>query len=278
MVEGQVALSTGDIAKEGDGTESIESSDNEGEVSEGSHVEDPGIIVSEGGYVDAHRELMRLCNPQSRQQLAERIKKAPRRLRQYRDYIKLMEDRLCSVEKRLAEFEANGKPIPKEEATEGSSPPIEPVKRVPAIPEINRVRWGEFKAPPPDQKAVYAIDVLVGEPVVNFQKPSRRGTNGIQTANNTRNGISISGLDSAKDSKDSAKLSPGPSGGHGQLAERIRINSLPLWRILAKVQDDVFFFRETPAVIFRPYRVLLHYEEELREWLKKLESKFASKL
>jgi hypothetical protein len=290
---------TAEIANYDDGNDSLEPSDDENEVSAGSSVGDAEIDVGADDYSAYRKARIRLLDfyigGKNVVPLEDRIKKAPKRVRQYRDYIKLMEDRLSSVEERLARFE---KPVQKE-TTEASRQSKE---RVPAIPELNLVRWGEFKAPSLNEKAVYVIDVLVGDPVINFRKPSRRGTKGTDIgANGELPTVEFfasfgdptpssfggqksaetagSSLESATEPKHTVKPAPGPSGGYGQLAERIRINSLPLIRILEKIHDGTIAASDASTVLmFRPYRALMYYEDEIREWLKKLESKFASKL
>lgn len=273
--EGNVLLSTGDVARNSGGNDSIEPSDDESEVSGGSDVDDAEIDFK-GRNMPWYRKVKLRSEFVS---LEERIKKAPKRVKQYRDYVKLMEDRLSSLEGRLAQFEAQGKKVTE---LPPPPPPVEPTKRVPAIPKLNRVKWAEFKAPPPRLGEVCAIDVLVGEPVIHFQKPNRRGKRDAKPTAYAWNEyeIAASSLESAKDPKDTVKPSSGPFDyvPHGQLAERIRINSVPLLRIFEKIHDDTITSSDAPVLMFRPYRALVYYEDEIREWLKKLESKFAGYL
>lgn len=237
-------------------------------MSGGSDIDDIEIALNwnaqnPGKYKGLNSAIERAAHPPP---LEERIKEAPKRLKQYRDYIKLMEDRISSVEGRLARFEAEGK-----KATEEAMLSLaDPAKRR-TIPKLNRVKWREFKPLTPHSE-VYAIDVLVGEPVIHFRKPSKRGKKGTDLAAVLWDEVAVSSLESAND-QDTV---PPSSEGHGQLAERIRINSLPLLRVLGKIHDNPITTSDAPVLMFRPYRALMYYEEEIREWLKKLESKFAT--
>jgi hypothetical protein len=60
----------------------------------------------------------------------------------------------------------------------------------------------------------------------------------------------------------------------GPLPERIRINSIPLIRILEKVHPKVISRRDEPVLLFRPYRGLVFYEEELKRWFKRMERRW----
>ncbi|KAA8904871.1 hypothetical protein FN846DRAFT_951716 [Sphaerosporella brunnea] len=110
--------------------------------------------------------------------------------------------------------------------------------------------------------------------MIQFQKPNRRGTTGTnpKVSANAWKEDAIPSLESLQEPKDTVNAS---AGGHGQLAERIRINSLPLIRILEMIHGEAITVDDSPVIMFRPYRALIYYEEEIREWLKKLENMFA---
>lgn len=58
------------------------------------------------------------------------------------------------------------------------------------------------------------------------------------------------------------------------LPSRIRINSIPAKRILDSVCDDDLLFGKDygPAVIVRPYKVLVHYEPDIRQKMAEIEN------
>jgi hypothetical protein len=58
------------------------------------------------------------------------------------------------------------------------------------------------------------------------------------------------------------------------LPERIRINPIPLTRILEKVHGKIISRGDKPALLFRPYRGLVFYEEELKRWFKRRERRW----
>jgi hypothetical protein len=92
----------------------------------------------------------------------------------------------------------------------------------------------------------FAIDVLMGEPV-------------------------ITSLDTnSAERKILTKLQLLP--GQAPLPERIRINSMPIIKILGKLRDDERITQ--PVVIIRPFKALIYHEPKIRDWYKKLVEKY----
>lgn len=58
--------------------------------------------------------------------------------------------------------------------------------------------------------------------------------------------------------------------GQAPLPERIRINSILIIKILGEIDGREISFPETPVVIIRPFRALIYYETQIRDWYKRL--------
>jgi hypothetical protein len=66
--------------------------------------------------------------------------------------------------------------------------------------------------------------------------------------------------------------------GQAPLPERIRINSVPIVRILEEIHDDtVSNASAAPVVIIRPFKALIYYEAKIRDRYKKLANKYREK-
>ncbi|KAI9729594.1 MAG: hypothetical protein M1834_006790 [Cirrosporium novae-zelandiae] len=199
--------------------------------------------------------------------LGERVRKASKRVNQYRDYIMLMEDRVSALEGKHRCFSPEG----------GSEKTDSQPERIPRIPQLNRVKWANFKAKrsaPEEQYKVCAIDVLVGEAVINQDLRRRSGmvnTDVCFAPLSPNSGATAPTLDMAKDTKNITKLTIREQ---CRLPERIRINSLPLIRILEKIHKGTIIPTDCPFLIFRPFRILVYYEEEIQEWFQRLERKW----
>ncbi|KAF7558199.1 hypothetical protein G7Z17_g13 [Cylindrodendrum hubeiense] len=144
------------------------------------------------------------------------------------------------------------------------------------IPQLNRTSWAEF------QRFVdvgyvgvlspqrYAIDVLDGEPNITFTIPTwlgyrmRRHYPPIHSA-------APKVLSASERTTGGKDLPPGQA----PLPERIRINSRPLLRILSKIQGVTLSYDEKPVLIFRPFRSLIFYKDDIQMWKSRLEAKFA---
>jgi hypothetical protein len=142
---------------------------------------------------------------------------------------------------------------------EASSP--EPLIIPSAKAMINPVEWAQFKSTRFESEAdSYAIDILIGEPIINLDHrgywPSRL-TEFPRKAETTQ------------EKKGTAR--PVIKAGTA-LPERLRIHSRQLIKVLSMIHGEAF--DGDNVVLLRPFRVLLHYNTEIRDWEAKLQNKF----
>ncbi|KAK7968885.1 hypothetical protein PG988_007958 [Apiospora saccharicola] len=132
------------------------------------------------------------------------------------------------------------------------------------IPSLNFVGWDAFRAAGDTkelfrQKEYYAIDVLVGEPMIEMEtygNGQRRRNKAFYATENSTDTTRYEDMTRYEDA------------GEAPLPERIRINSIFLTRIisyLTKVEPSSEF------LMFRPFRSLVYYEQEFRDHLAKWE-------
>lgn len=142
-------------------------------------------------------------------------------------------------------------------------------------PDLNRVEWQDFKDAAPAasgelfrKSKFYAIDVLVGEPCIIFKVESNR--------NKKRKAMSRKDATQTRMQSDSRlvehALTP-RAAGEAPLPERIRINSLAIGKAFESIHDEGRFNFRSPFLVFRPFRSLLHYEQEFRDWIARQEAK-----
>jgi len=143
-------------------------------------------------------------------------------------------------------------PLPRPDSTRGDrrirspSPPLYAIEET--RPALNRVAWEDFRRIRRPEPHFFAIDVLIGEPLITSPFMERKVP--------TR-------LD----------LLPGQA----PLPERIRINSVPIVRILEEIHDDTISDTDAPFVIIRPFKALIYYEAKIRDRYKKLANKYREK-
>lgn len=137
-----------------------------------------------------------------------------------------------------------------------------------AFPKLNRVDWVGFNAlrNVPEEQS-FVIDVLLGEPEISFGFSPR--------ANRRRNAKRDSERSEVAQEVNVNVKQPAVLTGQSPLPERIRIHSTQLIRILDKVHGESVG-SDGPLIIIRPFRILIHYDEALRRWHRKLEKKFAT--
>jgi hypothetical protein len=188
-----------------------------------------------------------------------------------------VEDRLASLEKQLAgllaKYQAGVQlsppppslqpppplpPPPPPPLLPPSPPPILVRENV-VIPNFNPVEWKDFRAlhfQDLEYVDTYAIDILVGEPTISDYDPLLMlgQESGVPPA-----------VVKPKKSLLACTQYDGP------LPERIRINSVPLIQLLNRVHSRTISIRDGPVLLFRPYRGLVFYEEELKSWYKRME-------
>ncbi|OCK93376.1 uncharacterized protein K441DRAFT_706219 [Cenococcum geophilum 1.58] len=185
--------------------------------------------------------------------LEERIKKAPKRLLQASQYKQLLEDRVASLEKRLQELDGH------DELTTNKKDKASAAENKPTIPEIRRVKWTEFKNKYKNDN-MYALEVLVGGARYWYQ---RRKDEQVRRWNLGNEGFL----------EDFSTSSAGLSESESQVPERVRINSKPLLTILSDIASEDWNME--PRVFLRPYKLFICHENEIRDFYKKLEIKWA---
>jgi hypothetical protein len=137
-------------------------------------------------------------------------------------------------------------------------PPPRPVSKT--KPALNRVAWDDFKKTPRPSKQdsseqdYFAIDVLMGEPVITSQFMNF--------------GFHLDSNSAERKIPTRLQLLPGQA----PLPERIRINSKLIIEILEEIHDDDdgISGRAAPIVIVRPFKPLIYYETKIRDWYTKL--------
>lgn len=147
-------------------------------------------------------------------------------------------------------------------------------KTVRFIPKLNPVEWKNFKPIPSHLDGVYTIDVLIGEPNITFASTRYRRQQEMQAS---RGGSlrEVGYSDHKTTSQPSGKT---PAVGQTALPERIRINSQYIIRILSKIcRSDFSGSSNSPVLLFRPFRALIFYEEEIRTQHTVLNTKFGKK-
>lgn len=155
----------------------------------------------------------------------------------------------------------------------GSQLPISSAEMSLCNPSPNRVEWQEFKdsAEAANQELFrktkfHAIDVLVGEPCIIFKAGSNHTTK--------RKALWRDGDTHGRPYPEDRRLECDVStcaAGQVPLPERIRINSLAIRKAFESIHDEVFDFGR-PFLVFRPFRSLLHYEQDFREWILRQEA------
>ncbi|TEY79703.1 hypothetical protein BOTCAL_0042g00030 [Botryotinia calthae] len=136
-----------------------------------------------------------------------------------------------------------------------------PQKTVRVIPKLNPVEWKNFKQAPSPSDDIYTIDVLIGEPDITSGGTHYRSRQRM-LANSSGSLREVGYCDQTTFSQPSAKA---PVAGQTALPERIRINSKYIIKILSKIcKSKISDTRDRPALLFRPFKVLVFYEEEIR--------------
>ncbi len=212
--------------------------------------------------------------------LQKRIQNAPNRVLQQMEYTRLMEDRIGDLEKRMREIENKGR--------EPEPPTLEmKIQPTHSILGLKRMTFQEYLPTNPDQgtKAgaslrvehkrrhefpglgpYHLIDVVIGA----THQPERLG--GVQSTKSPTNSPDPSNPGLATPAQD-----PTTSDGQFVQPERIRINSSLLLDALEKI-TGLAFIRSLDdkrqwdsQVILRPFKLLVTYEQEIRNEVARLE-------
>ena len=206
-------------------------------------------------------------------QLEQRIKTAPTRVRQFADYIKLMEDRMEAMEEHLLKL--NPKPEKPQPEPDVEAAPTSPPKQL-AL-DIAHMKWNEFNDVRGRQ--IHVIEVLIGDPD-HLNHPQRKRRSKKEKSNETKEKQDENDDSNEKDSKDKDGKVQGmatqtrPSTVQEKrsiMPERISVNSDLLINILKEITSAEL---QGPQIFLRPFKLLLHWEEEIRLRLKTLEKRW----
>ena len=189
--------------------------------------------------------------------IRERTKEASKQVKQYGEYIQLMEDRVSQLEEKLRKLEGREDEL-KEKRNQKPTTTI--------IPKLRRVKWIDFMYRHVEEKEVYAIEVLVGGARYYYQRSE--GNKGGPNENVDMQGVNTKLTSLAPD---------GSSGIRRELPERMRVNSNRIISILADLDPGTYFAME-PFVMLRPFKYLTCNEAKIRNYLQKLEAKWGDVL
>ncbi|KAL8775550.1 MAG: hypothetical protein Q9209_000046 [Squamulea sp. 1 TL-2023] len=202
--------------------------------------------------------------------LDERRKKAPKRIRQYADYIKLMEDRMTVMEEQLRKINID------------TTKPSQPVAETPAADDhpspqtkqlqlsIAHVKWDEFNRVGSSGKHV--IDVLIGDPDYMQSRKQKKAAKIEDKKKTTDENEKKAGYEERKEETEGTQPRFASAGEkRSLLPERMCINSDLLLGILSEITSLTM---KGPLIIIRPFKVLITWEEEIRQRLSLLESKW----
>ena len=176
-----------------------------------------------------------LTEPISEENINENVKK----VNEYAEYLKQMEARVAMLE---ARFQEPVKEEPKKLKDSGA--------RVPAIPELRRVKWTGFMNMTKGDR-VYAVDVLFGEEQYWFQRKA------------------------PSDDQVPVVSPPGR-----EAPKRIRINSVPVLHVLYQIHNlwgsisNIRTWGNDPIVFIHPFKAFIYHANEIRQTLANLETKW----
>ncbi|KAL8841967.1 MAG: hypothetical protein Q9176_002904 [Flavoplaca citrina] len=232
---------------------------------------------------DSMSEGTKILEEDARKDLVEQRSKAPKRVEQLYDYIKLMEDRMAAMESQLQKVKVESvAAAPKQEtsselaqpisangeAEEAPPPPPPPPKQLQL--SIAHLRWDEFDKIGTSGKHV--IDVLIGDP--DYMK-SRRQKKAAKLEEKKENTEDRDKKTRDEDKKEDHESNQPRSASAGEkrslLPERMCINSDLLIAIL---NDITSLNLSSPLIMIRPFKVLINWETEIRQRLALLESKW----
>ncbi|KAJ0414355.1 hypothetical protein BJY00DRAFT_318918 [Aspergillus carlsbadensis] len=137
-------------------------------------------------------------------------------------------------------------------------------------PILTRLQWHAFKRGGPGLETECQIDVLVGEPILQDDLVASYAA-----------WYGYSGHAPRKVSQVDQTAAPAATAvGETPLPERVRIRSLILTKILAKIVgsegNSLSELRGSPIIFIRPFKILTYCERALRDWSTALRKKYSS--
>jgi hypothetical protein len=179
--------------------------------------------------------------------LAERKKKAPQRVLQIAQYVKLMEDRMVEIEKKLEELSEQKNTVPTNDSiydTQLSPLPEDGPESL--VTTVRKLNWEEFRKAA-TEKPTHVLDVLTEKPQTGQKRHKQAAQN------------SHIDLDPVQD-----KSASGP-------VERIRINSSRILHVIEIIAGSDLRPQIDACVMIRPFKVLLAFEQQYQNHLMALE-------
>ncbi|KAF2106644.1 hypothetical protein BDV96DRAFT_328093 [Lophiotrema nucula] len=162
-----------------------------------------------------------------------------KRMKQHAHHLHVTESRMTRLEHRVNEL-SKRPPSPE--------PADKKPKKQAAIPQSNAVYWSEFKEWRNRKKPHYAIDILLGDPVLYHHRHDWATGSDSNVLEHHKAEIDWSLEDS--------------------LPERIRINSIPLLRLLRRIiGEDFDSTSDLPVVMLRPFKALIYHRGLLHQQL-----------
>ncbi|KAL8809082.1 MAG: hypothetical protein Q9200_003734 [Gallowayella weberi] len=183
--------------------------------------------------------------------LDERRKKAPKRIKQYSDYIKLMEDRMGAMEEQLQKLV---KPAA-ETVTEATYPPPPPPPSPPKQLHLSiaHMKWETFDIA--GKSGQHVIDVLIGDPDYMKSRQQKKAAKQEEKNKYTDHKEKKAGDEEKREEPESTQLR------HASAVEK---RSLLPERICMV----------GPLIIIRPFKLLIHWEQEIKHRLAFLERRW----
>ncbi len=186
--------------------------------------------------------------------IEQRAKDAAKKVAGYGEYMQLMEERVAALEAKMR----TGEYINDKAKTDDP-----PSKRVPAVPELRRVTWTEFKNRLKSEKKIYAVEALIGKAKYYYGRYKEQ--------------TSTMKLVESKDTLASG-VQPNQSSINRGLADqkepvsRIRVNSIPVLAVLADLSGRYWTMEST--VFLYPFKLLVQLDNTIRDKLVELENKW----
>ncbi|KAF2871440.1 hypothetical protein BDV95DRAFT_606882 [Massariosphaeria phaeospora] len=217
---------------------------------------------SEGEDIDLFTEKWR----DKYHELRKRIKMTPKRAKQMYQYASIMEERVTFLEERCNDMAKRLK-MKVENAEDDEDENTK--KQRPLKFALNPQLWQEFKALPAEDSTIHVIDILVEEPEYldgDSYGPGRRILKLLELEDFNSNEQKSKERNSQATAVELTKAVESLRG--NRLPERVRFNSLALQHLLRKhfvpggSTDKVF--TDPGYIMLRPYKSLLHFEDEIR--------------
>ena len=143
---------------------------------------------------------------------------------------------------------------------------LRPPSRI--IPQLKYVGWHEFKNRLANEEKAYAIEVLIGGARYYHQRVEEEKKDEVKGGIHGHNERPEQSIKLDHEAYASEASTP------KEVPERIRINSTPVLHILLGLTSDTL--ESAPMVYLRPFKILVHFEAQLREKYHRLEAKWGS--